>query len=89
MEPAHWSLLNIMVGLAGGALTVGAGAIIYAVKIMDKIDARVSEKIILSLANGAGLRVREIVHSAVTDAMAQHQNQCPLRDRVGMLEQED
>lgn len=82
----HYRLLNVLVGAAGGGLSVAIGFVIYTAKIMNAIDKRVAEKILLSLDNGAGARVREIAYTASIKALQDHSLQCPLRDRVEFLE---
>ena len=70
----HWPLIT---GLMGAAFS-GIGAY---VAIKKMVRSEINDTVLLSLQNGLGERVREIVRLGVGDALRSHEISCPLRER--------
>ena len=76
----HWTLLGMVVGFL-----VGLAAIGYKAKRLFRDE--VHEGLVLSMNNGGGDLLKEIVHGAVTKALSRHEVVCPHRDRIAKLEE--
>ena len=75
----HWQLLATLAMVVAG--------IYGAIRLMRKdLDDKIHDALLLSLSNGVGDRIRDIVRLAVTESLERHQVQCPVRDRVESME---
>jgi len=70
-----FSVLTAAIGALAGAL----GAY---VAVATLLKGKIVDTVMVSLQNGLGDRVREIVRLGVGDALRSHEMECPLRERV-------
>jgi hypothetical protein len=79
---AHWVLISAIVGGV-----IGFGMLVRLIFLSlkagrEQLHEEINEGIMRSLANGLGKRIEASARAGVVAALADHQLNCPWRDRV-------
>ena len=73
---------EIILGGVGGLASVFAMLKV----LLNAADNRADERIKMFLGNGGGQMIQGIVKAGVLEALTEHQINCPMKDRLGVVE---